>query len=118
QCGGHVEVSSRVGAGTTFRILMPVVDQPGPGAPGVEAERAPLPGSRTILLVEDEAMVRQLARHVLELNGYAVLEASGGTQAVRICERHEGPIDLVITDVVMPGMNGREVAEQVARVRP
>lgn len=118
QCDGHVEVSSTLGTGTTFRILLPVVEQPAPGAPGAEAERVPLPGSGTILLVEDEAMVRQLARHVLELNGYAVLEASGGTQAVRICERHEGPIDLVITDVVMPGMNGREVAEQVARVRP
>ena len=70
------------------------------------------------MLVEDEGAVRQLARDILEANGYTVLEARHGAEALAICERHSEVIHLLLTDVVMPGMNGRELAERLARLRP
>jgi CheY-like chemotaxis protein len=75
-------------------------------------------GSETLLLVEDEGGVRALSRHVLQGCGYAVLEACDGNEAVRIAEQHEGQIDLLVTDVVMPGISGREVAERIAQQLP
>jgi CheY-like chemotaxis protein len=85
--------------------------------PGGETEAAAR-GAETILLVEDEEIVRGLARQVLEMLGYRVLEAAGGGAAVSTCERHEGPIHLLVTDVVMPGMSGPELAERLTRLRP
>jgi len=118
QSGGHICVYSELGQGTSFKIYLPRVD---PAADPVEpggllAHVAQ--GRETILLVEDEEAVRELARDILEANGYAVLEARHGDEALAICERHSEPIHLMLTDVVMPGMNGRELAERLARLRP
>src|SRR3989338_7566675 len=74
--------------------------------------------SETILLVDDEAPVRQLVRRILQMDGYTVLEASGGMDAIRICQRHKGPIHLLLTDGLMPGMSGQDLAEQVTALRP
>ena len=117
QSGGHVWVYSEPGRGATFKIYLPLVeDTVTVGAPH------PMPtesrgGSETILLVEDEEQVRNLVREVLQANGYRVLEASRGGEALRLGEEHAGPIDLLLTDVVMPGMSGREVAERLATRR-
>ena len=118
QSGGHICVYSELGQGTAFKIYLPRVD---PAADPVEpggllAHVAQ--GRETILLVEDEGAVRELARDILEANGYAVLEARHGDEALAICERHSEAIHLMLTDVVMPGMNGRELAERLARLRP
>lgn len=75
-------------------------------------------GSETILLVEDEPMVRKLVKQVLQMSGYHVLEAAEGRQALKQCAEFEGPIHLLLTDVVLPGMNGRELAEAIADLRP
>ncbi len=72
----------------------------------------------TILLVDDEALLRQLVRSILQTRGYTILEASGGMDAIRICQQHEGPIHLLVTDVIMPGMNGQSLTEQVTALRP
>ena len=119
QSNGHVEVYSEPGHGTTFKIYLPRVDAAAdarPLAAGDEAESCR--GDETILLVEDDAMVRDALRVGLELNGYAVLEAADGTEAVVICERQDQPIDLLITDVVMPLMSGPELVRRIAPVRP
>jgi CheY-like chemotaxis protein len=75
-------------------------------------------GSETILVVEDEDMVRGLTRTVLEASGYTVLEARNGREGLAICETHQGPIDLLLSDVVMPELGGRELAEQAIKLRP
>jgi len=118
QSGGHIWVYSEPGRGTTFKIYLPRVAQVA-GSP--ESPSLPVPpaqGHETILLVEDEADVRDLARDVLQANGYTVLEARHGSEALRICERHAGPIHLMLTDVVMPGMSGRQLADRVAPLQP
>jgi two-component system cell cycle sensor histidine kinase/response regulator CckA len=118
QSGGNIWVYSEVGRGTTFKVYFPEIQT----ATTVHRGTGPLDqiprGTETILLVEDEEMVRQMTRAILEDSGYEVLEASCGDDALRICEQHDRMIDLVITDVVMPGMSGRELAERVALVRP
>ncbi|MFQ5891102.1 MAG: ATP-binding protein [Gemmatimonadota bacterium] len=118
QSGGYIWVYSNPGLGTTFKIYLPRV----PGA--VErlepsaVPAAPLRGSETVLLVEDEPVILDLARRVLRQNGYAVLGASGAEEALRVCERHEGAIPLIVTDVVMPRMSGPKLAERLASLRP
>ena len=120
QTGGYVEVRSKVGEGSTFEIYFPAL----PGAEvGIEQPlSAPtashLRGRETVLLVEDEAMVRELGSRVLSSHGYRVLEAEDGHEALNVCRHHEGPIDLVVTDVVMPGMNGSELAERIIEIIP
>jgi PAS domain S-box-containing protein len=111
QSGARIELDSEVGVGTTFRIAFPAVDE-------AVAERLPAPGelmigTGRILLVEDEEGVRRLARLILERQGYAVLEASSGEEALWMIEHFAGPLDLVVTDVVMPGIDGRAVAAAV-----
>jgi PAS domain S-box-containing protein len=117
QSGGWVEVESEPGRGTSFRIYLPCVD----GAPAAEirdADALASGGSETVLVVEDEPMVRSLARRALAERGYRVLEAEDGESALRISRRHAGPIHLLLSDVVMPGMSGADLSERFARVRP
>ena len=117
QSDGHVEIDSAPGRGTTFRLYFPRVDEPvedGPAAPA-EPERH---GTETILLVEDEEALRELVADMLRERGYTVLEADCGRAALEIADRHPGVIDLLLSDVVMPGMGGRQVAREVALRRP
>ncbi len=114
QSGGHVGVYSEVGQGTTFKVYLPRLSQR-PGTGKSQYGQLTMPrGSETVLLVEDDDGVRALSRHVLQSCGYTVLEARDGAAAMRIAEQHRGRIDLLLTDVVMPRMSGREVAERLA----
>jgi PAS domain S-box-containing protein len=118
QSGGDIWVYSEPGGGATFKIYLPRVDE---AVPPPEAQPELLEGSggvETILLVEDEVVVRALARQVLELNGYTVLEAGHGGEALLLGEQRQEPIHLLVTDVVMPHMSGREVARRLASLHP
>jgi two-component system, cell cycle sensor histidine kinase and response regulator CckA len=117
QSGGHIFLYSEVGHGTAFRIYFPRVDRPTEaGAPG------PVPaiprGTETVLVIEDETVLRAVTREILEDCGYTVLDAPNGPAGIEVAVTHEGPIHLLITDVIMPGLNGRETAARVARLRP
>jgi PAS domain S-box-containing protein len=118
QSRGYIWVYSEVGKGTTFKIYLPrseeQVDETGAGQIGVEAQQ----GTETLLLVEDEEAVRALVRNVLREKGYSVLEASRGEEALELSELYRGRIDLLVTDVVMPRMSGRELARRLANSRP
>ena len=118
QSDGHVTVYSEVGRGTTFKVYLPRVLDGVPTAPAEVVRAAPPRGSETVLLVEDEDGVRALAGYVLRDCGYEVLEARNGAEALRVAGGHTGQIELVVTDVVMPQMGGREVAERVAALHP
>jgi two-component system, cell cycle sensor histidine kinase and response regulator CckA len=117
QSGGHIQVSSAIGSGTTFKIYLPRAESTEEVRRGSSMTEW-TQGTETILLTEDEEIVRNLAREVLVMQGYHVLEAASGDVAVQLCERHQGKIDLLLTDVVMPGMSGREVSAQVTSMRP
>jgi nitrogen-specific signal transduction histidine kinase/ActR/RegA family two-component response regulator len=118
QIGGYVWVESEPGIGSTFAIYLPVAMEEAPqNSPGATIT-VPARGSGTILLVEDEESLRTLTRSILEQSGYTVLEASNGLEAVDIATDYSGPIHLLLTDMVMPGMNGRAVAEKVGRLHP
>jgi PAS domain S-box-containing protein len=117
QSGGNIWVYSEPGQGTTFKIYLPVVTSE-LSAPVEVVERPNLNGNETVLLVEDEDMVRKLTKNVLELFGYRVLEAAGGKEALEICNGAQCQIDLLLTDVVMPGMSGRELAVKIAECCP
>ena len=118
QSDGYIWVYSEPGFGTTFKIYLPRIDDVSTTAEPDEARSAPASGRETILLVEDEEAVRDLVRGVLEGRGYSVLLAQSGEEAVRLSGGHEGPIHLMVTDVVMPRMSGRELAERLASSRP
>jgi CheY-like chemotaxis protein len=117
QSGGNIWVYSEPGRGTTFKIYLPVVMSE-VSSPVKLVDRPNLNGNETILLVEDEDMVRKLAKNVLELFGYRILEAASGKEALEICEGAGCEIDLLLTDVVMPEMNGRELAVQLLACCP
>ncbi len=119
QSGGYIFVSSQQGRGTTFRLYLPRVEEAAevfvPADPASTSTR----GSGTLLLAEDEVGVRALVRRILEGNGYTILEASNGAQALELYERYQGSVGLLITDVVMPGgMSGRQLADRLLAKRP
>ncbi len=118
QSDGYIWVYSEPGHGTSFKIYLPrVADAPGPVRRAFEPS-ASARGSEMVLAVEDDEMVRALIRRMLETRGYTVLLASHGDEALRLLERHPGRVDLLMTDVVMPGMSGRDLADRVAELRP
>jgi CheY-like chemotaxis protein len=117
QSGGFIWVYSEPGQGTSFKVYLPQVD----AAPEARAAALDVPaprGTETVLLVEDAAAVRTVTKQALERHGYTVLEAPNGAAALRLAEKHRGPIHLLLTDVVMPAVSGRQLAEQLAAVRP
>ena len=119
QSGGHINVYSEPGIGTTFKLYFPRVEETAMAVPG----GAILPteevrGSETVLVVEDEEPVRRMVREILAQYGYTVLEARNGGEAVDLCSRHRGTIHLMLTDVVMPGMNGVELSKRLAHDHP
>jgi len=116
QSGGYIEVLSEPGAGTTFNIYLPKVEVAADPQKPQELPASML-GNETLLLVEDEASLRKLSRHLLELCGYQVLEADSGVEALRVSRNHQGTIHLLLTDVVMPGMSGRVLADQITKER-
>ena len=118
QSGGNIWIYSEPGHGTACKIYLPRVDEPleEVSAPAI-GEQLPL-GSETILLVEDEEEVRKLALRVLRRQGYNVLEASNGIEALTIFEEQKEPVHLILTDVVMPKMGGKELSDRIKAVRP
>jgi PAS domain S-box-containing protein len=120
QSGGYVWVYSEPGRGTSFKIYLPRIEEQQTGA---SRDRKPdartlQRGTETVLLVEDEKGVRELAREYLEMCGYTVIEAENGHTALELAAMHSGPIHLLMTDVVMPGISGRELAQRALQIRP
>lgn len=119
QSGGNIWVYSEPGKGTTFKIYFPRVDEPPGEVTREKAAEGGLPrGSETILIVEDDEDVRDLAVRILKIQGYRVLETLDGNDALRQYEHEAGPIHLMVTDVVMPGMNGPELAKRLSLLHP
>ncbi len=118
QSGGFVEVATRPGQGTTFRVYLPRVDEPSEPASAATAAAKPGKGGETVLLVEDSGTVRSYILDMLRMDGYAVLEASSGEEALRVAEERRGPVDLLVTDMVMPGIDGIELAGRLRALRP
>jgi PAS domain S-box-containing protein len=118
QHGGEISFYSEPGLGSTFKIYWPATDKPVESAASPEGLRIPYHGNETILLVEDNEKVRKLILKMLLLQGYKVLETSQGSDAVDVASKHDGPIDLLLTDIVMPKMSGQELAEQLVALRP
>ncbi|MGC8810702.1 MAG: PAS domain S-box protein [bacterium] len=118
QSGGYIWVFSEPGQGTTFKIYLPAVDEPAEEIRRKEAGGRILRGNETIMVVEDEEEVRKLAGMILERMGYKVLLASCADEAFDACEKYKEPIHLLLTDVILPGMSGRDLAEGISILRP
>jgi len=117
QAGGFIWVYSEPGRGTSFKVYLPRVEEAAEPPVARPAMAEPRRGAETVLVVEDAAAVRMVTRQVLERYGYTVLEAPNGETALRLAAKHHGPIQLLLTDVVMPGLSGRQLAEQLAQLR-
>jgi CheY-like chemotaxis protein len=115
QSGGHIFVYSELEHGTTFKVYLPRLEEGETVVEATPAQEAGVQrGSETVLLVEDEESLRNMVREILEDSGYKVIEAHDARHALEIAERHPAPIDLLMTDVVMPGMSGRDLASRLA----
>jgi len=118
QCGGHISVLSEPGQGATFKIYIPEIEAgPATDLAGQDAQ-GPLAGWETILLAEDEDGVRSLAREVLQSHGYTVLDAGRCEAALELAKSHPGTIHLLVSDIVMPGMSGQQLAGELAALHP
>jgi CheY-like chemotaxis protein len=117
QSNGHISVYSELGRGTSFHVYLPRVFEPAE-AKAARTSTAPAPGTETVLLVEDDPSVWKLMREMLHRAGYEVIEAANGAEALLACERSSAGIALMITDLVMPGINGWELAKRLAPLRP
>jgi len=118
QSGGNIWVYSEPGKGTTFKIYLPRVDGAVDGSGGAQRSAATPEGTETILLVEDSASLRDVTKEFLQIAGYNVVEAKDGKDALRVARMHEERIHLLLTDVVMPGMGGRELANEIKQIHP
>jgi CheY-like chemotaxis protein len=117
QANGDISIHSELGQGTTFRIYFPRVDEPAEAAVHAEVQ-IPLGGTETILVLEDEATVRDIIRDSLETFGYKVLEAADPQEALDVARVHDDEIQLLLTDVILPGIGGREAAKRMTALRP
>jgi CheY-like chemotaxis protein len=118
QSGGYIWVDSESGRGTSFKICFPRVDSEDDAVPPISRPAEPSGGSETILLVEDEETVRTVAARVLTTRGYVVHKAANGQEALTLARRLDGPVDLVLTDVVMPDMGGVELVDRLLQLWP
>ncbi len=118
QHGGHIEVYSEIGEGTTFKVYFPLVLAKADSTAKTAAMAGLPKGTETILVVEDEEMVRKVAVRILTRLGYNVMSANDGNHALVVTKENDVPVDLVLTDVVMPEMNGREMAEKLGEQHP
>jgi two-component system, cell cycle sensor histidine kinase and response regulator CckA len=118
QSRGHIWVQSELGRGTTFHLYLPRVDHAVDEVPAQSTSASIAGGNETILLVEDEEQVRALMRGILSGHGYDVVEAANGGEALLVCEQHRGQLDLLLSDIVMPRMNGRDLAARLGPMRP
>jgi CheY-like chemotaxis protein len=118
QAGGDIWVYSEPGQGTTFKLYFPHVLEPLSESSGSDGSPDRRSGGETVLVVEDEQAVRDLTVRILQQLGYTILAASGGAEALEICQTHAGHIDLLLTDVVMPNMSGRQLADHIQASRP
>ena len=115
QSGGHVSVYSEPGQGTGFKVYLPHVKAAAEPLPTKTPVSASLEGHETVLVVEDEEPLRALICRILREKGHAILEALSGQEALRVSDSHEGPIALLVTDVIMPGMSGIELLERISK---
>jgi len=118
QSGGSIDAESSPGNGSTFRVYLPMVQQAAPLGGAQNRTEFAMDGSETILLAEDQAAIRDVLREFLESQGYLVLEAQNGNEAFEIAKNYRGPIHVLVTDVIMPQLRGRELAKLLAELRP